>query len=109
MFDDKGAEPFTQLPRLGSDDIERPGARMFAKMRGNIGRHRMGLFQPREKVAAVRQPLDLAASGRSDAVEKIEREIIADKKWRGTRNRHSRPPAPIVPNRSQLRNLYFCD
>src|SRR5690348_8082262 len=108
MLADEGTEPFAQLARLRGHGIQRSRRGVVAKMSNSRHRHGMGPLEPGEKIVAIRQPLNLAAGGRRDAVEKIERAIVADKKRRGPNIRHC-DLQRAVPNRSRLRNPYSYD
>jgi hypothetical protein len=88
MFANKSTKLFAHLPRLGRCGVKGARSSMRAKLRHHICRHGVGLFEPRDEVAAIRQPLDFPVPRGRDAVEKIEREIIADEEGGGARLGH---------------------
>src|SRR6516165_5420954 len=88
MFANKHAKPFAQLARLRCRRIKATRPSMRAKMRRHVRRYGVGLFEPSDQVAAIRQPLDLGAPRRCEAVEKIKRQIIANEERCGARLGH---------------------
>ena len=88
VFTNKPTKPFAHLSRLRRCGIKGARPNIRAEMRHHVYRHGVGLFEPRYEIAAICQPFDLLVPGGCDAVQKIEREIIADEEGSGARLNH---------------------
>src|SRR5215467_12209755 len=100
MMLDERPQPFAQATcALGNTIKLVRGVAFRSKLGCDVSLDRTGLLKPVDEIGSVAKPIGPHARGRRPGVEEVKRQVIADKKGRGTRGRsggHGRPDSDLM-------------